>query len=218
MRPLTRMSATSLPCKFLQPIRNRSRRYRMICGGLLLPLRKPGPDGRTLRPLRAWTGFTGLNRPSKPRPEKAALKALATCFHQARNVFAVLISRASTARASVRRRQPGSGMVRCTSGKAPQRPASRALSCNCSICSRKGSLLRFVPRSNLVLRTPDDAASTCTFNKHAMEHRFCPTCGIHPYAEAADPKGNRMAAVNLRCLEGIDLSAIPVHEFDGRAV
>lgn len=123
MRPLTRMSATSLPCKFLQPIRNRSRRYRMICGGLLLPLRKPGPDGRTLRPLRAWTGFTGLNRPSKPRPEKAALKALATCFHQARNVFAVLISRASTARASVRRRQPGSGMVRCTSGKAPQ-PAS----------------------------------------------------------------------------------------------
>lgn len=108
-------------------------------------------------------------------------------------------------------------MVRCTSGKAPQ-PASHPRLVLQLFDPRKGSLLRFVPRSNLVLRTPDDAASTCTFNKHAMEHRFCPTCGIHPYAEAADPKGNRMAAVNLRWLEGIDLSAIPVHEFDGRAV
>jgi hypothetical protein len=93
-----------------------------------------------------------------------------------------------------------------------------ALSCNCSICSRKGSLLWFVPRDNLTLLTPEDAASTYTFNKHAIKHRFCPTCGIHPYGEGTDPKGNRMAAVNLRCVEGIDLSAIPVHGFDGRAI
>ncbi|HJY06179.1 MAG TPA: GFA family protein [Bryobacteraceae bacterium] len=93
-----------------------------------------------------------------------------------------------------------------------------ALSCNCSICSRKGSLLWFVPRDNLTLLTPEDAASTYTFNKHAIKHHFCPTCGIHPYAEAVDPKGDRMAAINLRCLEGLDLSAIPVREFNGRAI
>jgi hypothetical protein len=93
-----------------------------------------------------------------------------------------------------------------------------ALSCNCSICSRKGALLWFVPRDNLRLLTPEDAASTYTFNKHVIKHRFCPTCGIHPYGEGMDPKGNRVAAVNLRCLEDIDLSAVPVHEFNGRAL
>lgn len=91
-----------------------------------------------------------------------------------------------------------------------------ALACNCSMCQRKGSLLWFVPRAQFNLRTPEDAAATYTFNKHVIRHRFCPTCGIHPYAEGTDPQGNPMAAVNLRCLDGIDLAAIPVHDFDGR--
>lgn len=93
-----------------------------------------------------------------------------------------------------------------------------ALSCNCSICQRKGSLLWFVPRERLRLLTPEDAASTYTFNKHAIKHRFCPACGIHPYAEATDAKGNRMAAINIRCLEDIDLAAVPVKPFNGRAL
>jgi hypothetical protein len=93
-----------------------------------------------------------------------------------------------------------------------------ALACNCSICSRKGSLLWFVPREKLRLKSPEEAASTYTFNKHVIKHRFCPTCGIHPYGEGVDPKGNRMAAINLRCLEGIDLAAIPVQNFDGRSM
>ena len=93
-----------------------------------------------------------------------------------------------------------------------------ALACNCSICQRKGSLLWFVPRDKLTLLTPEDAASTYTFNKHVSKHRFCAECGMHPYGEGTDPKGNVVAAVNLRCLEGIDLKAIPVHEYDGRAI
>jgi hypothetical protein len=79
-------------------------------------------------------------------------------------------------------------------------------------------LLWFVPRDQLHLKSADDAASTYTFNKHAIKHRFCPVCGISPYCEAADPKGNPMAAINLRCIEGIDLSVIPVQEFDGKAL
>ena len=92
------------------------------------------------------------------------------------------------------------------------------LACNCSMCQRRGSLLWFVPRAQLVLCTPDDAASTYTFNKHLIEHRFCPVCGIHTHGEGKDPKGNAMAAVNIRCLEGIDLDAIRVRHFDGRAL
>ncbi|NUS38847.1 MAG: GFA family protein [Lysobacter sp.] len=92
------------------------------------------------------------------------------------------------------------------------------LACNCSICQRKGSLLWFVPRERLQLRTPEDAASSYTFRRHAIRHRFCPACGIHPYAEATAADGKPMAAINLRCIEGIDLSSVPVREFDGRAL
>ncbi len=34
-----------------------------------------------------------------------------------------------------------------------------ALTCNCSICQRKGSMLWFVPRSALNLLTPEDAST-----------------------------------------------------------
>jgi hypothetical protein len=92
-----------------------------------------------------------------------------------------------------------------------------AISCNCSICQRKGSLLWFVPRDALRLLTPEDASRTYEFNKHVIKHRFCPTCGMHPYAEGVDPKGNPVAAVNVRCLEDIDLASVPVTQFDGRS-
>ena len=93
-----------------------------------------------------------------------------------------------------------------------------AVACNCSICQRKGSLLWFVPRDAFHLLTPDNAASTYTFNKHVIKHRFCPVCGIHPYAEGTDAQGNAVAAINIRCLEDIDLDEVPVQHFDGRSL
>jgi hypothetical protein len=92
-----------------------------------------------------------------------------------------------------------------------------AMACNCSICSRKGALMWFVPRSTLKLLTPASDLSTYTFNKHVIKHHFCGTCGIHPYGEGADPKGNAMAAINIRTLENVDLDKIPVHHYDGRS-
>lgn len=92
-----------------------------------------------------------------------------------------------------------------------------AIACNCSICSRKGSLLWFVPRDQLRLLTSEQDLATYTFNKHVIQHRFCPTCGIHPFGEGVDPNGNRIAAVNIRCLENLDLATVPVQNFDGRS-
>ena len=93
-----------------------------------------------------------------------------------------------------------------------------AMACNCSICQRKGSLLWFVPREHLHLLSPDDATRIYTFNKHVIKHRFCPTCGIHPYGEGIGPDGKAMAAINIRCIENIDLTSIPVQHFDGRSL
>jgi hypothetical protein len=68
------------------------------------------------------------------------------------------------------------------------------------------------------LKTPEAAVGTYLFNKHVIRHRFCPNCGIHVYGEGKDPKGNDVMAVNLRCLESVDLARIPLHHYDGKAI
>jgi hypothetical protein len=93
-----------------------------------------------------------------------------------------------------------------------------AATCNCSICERKGAVMWFVPRERLKLLTPDADAATYTFNRHRIRHRFCPVCGMHPYGEGVAPDGKASAAINLRCIEGIDLAGIPTRQFDGRAL
>jgi hypothetical protein len=90
------------------------------------------------------------------------------------------------------------------------------VSCNCSICSRRGSLLHFTSRDALTV-TGEPELSTYTFNKHAIRHRFCKTCGILTFGEGVDPQGKRTAAVNVRCLEDFDLSTLKVHHYDGRS-
>jgi hypothetical protein len=93
-----------------------------------------------------------------------------------------------------------------------------AMACNCSICQRKGSLLWFTQRSALTLKTPESNLSTYEFNKHVIKHRFCAVCGIHPFGEGKDRQGNATAAVNIRCIENIDLDSVPVTHFDGRSM
>ena len=95
---------------------------------------------------------------------------------------------------------------------------AQVTACNCSICSRKGALFWFVPRDSLRLLTPEENIGTYSFGRQTIRHRFCPHCGVHTYAEGEDATGNPSAAVNARCLKGVELSALPVIEFDGRAL
>jgi hypothetical protein len=93
----------------------------------------------------------------------------------------------------------------------------KAISCNCSICSKRGSLLWFAPRSALKV-TGEQELTTYTFNKHVIKHRFCKTCGILPFGEGVDPKGNATAAINIRCLDDFDFTQVPLHHYDGKSV
>lgn len=90
--------------------------------------------------------------------------------------------------------------------------------CNCSICQRRGHLLWFIPRANLQLKTPETDMTYYTFNKHRIKHYFCPICGCAPFGIGADGKGNEMAAINVRCLEGVDIALLKVKMFDGRSL
>jgi hypothetical protein len=91
------------------------------------------------------------------------------------------------------------------------------MSCNCSICSKKGSLLTFVPADRFELQKGEGALTDYQFNKHVIHHLFCKTCGIASFARGSSPKGE-MVAINVRCLDGFDFEKVPVKQFDGRAM
>ena len=95
---------------------------------------------------------------------------------------------------------------------------AQVMECNCSHCSRKGYLLWFVPRQQLRLVTPESDLASYTFNKHVIKHHFCATCGCAPFGFGRAPSGAATAAVNVRCLDGIDLAALKVMPFDGRSL
>ncbi|HEY0973906.1 MAG TPA: GFA family protein [Solimonas sp.] len=92
----------------------------------------------------------------------------------------------------------------------------QAIECNCSHCSRKGFLLWFVPREQLTLKQPDAAMRAYRFNKHVIEHLFCPTCGTQPFG-FGEHGGAKMAAINVRCLDGVDVKTLKIVAVDGRS-
>jgi len=93
---------------------------------------------------------------------------------------------------------------------------SHVIECNCTHCSRKGFLLWFVPREQFHLQAGEDALSSYRFHRHMIDHRFCMQCGCQPFAYGRHPKtGDEMVAVNVRCLEGIDVASVERQSFDG---
>lgn len=92
------------------------------------------------------------------------------------------------------------------------------VACNCSICSRKGALMAFVPEAAFSLKSGEEALSDYQFNKRKIHHLFCSTCGIHTHGGGSGPDGNGMRMINVRCLEGIDPDAYEVQRFDGKSM
>lgn len=94
---------------------------------------------------------------------------------------------------------------------------TRLVSCNCSICAKTGSILTFVPDSKFSLKSGEDALTDYTFNKHVIHHLFCSTCGIRSFARGKGPDGTPMIAVNVRCLDDVDVFALKPVEYDGKS-
>lgn len=92
----------------------------------------------------------------------------------------------------------------------------QTVTCNCSRCQRLGSVLTMVPASDFKL-TADGRTTEYRFNKHAISHRFCPTCGIEAYA-LGEKDGEAVVAVNVNCLDGVDPRALDSYHHDGAAV
>ena len=85
---------------------------------------------------------------------------------------------------------------------------------NCSICSRAGWLLAFVPEEKFRLLSGEDQVTDYQFNKKRIHHLFCKTCGVRSFGRGTMPDGSKVIPVNARCLEGLDLESLPVKSYD----
>lgn len=92
------------------------------------------------------------------------------------------------------------------------------IACNCSICAKTGSLLTFVPESGFKLVSGEGNLSDYQFNKRVIHHLFCNTCGIRSFARGKSPDGQDMVAINVRCLDGVDVSQLTPIPFDGKSM
>lgn len=88
--------------------------------------------------------------------------------------------------------------------------------CNCSYCQKRGTIMGFVPESAFRLISGEGEQSEYQFNKKKIHHLFCPTCGIASYSFGTVPNGATMMAVNVRCLDDVDVTTLRPEFIDGK--
>ncbi len=89
------------------------------------------------------------------------------------------------------------------------------ITCNCSHCGKKGLLLAFVPESQFTLLSGEDRLTGYRFNKKIIRHLFCKECGVQSFSRGAGPHGPTVA-LNVRCLDDVDLDALTLTKYDGK--
>jgi hypothetical protein len=89
------------------------------------------------------------------------------------------------------------------------------VACNCSRCRRVGHLLAYLPRDDFHLQVGDAGIREYRFHTGRIAHSFCPVCGIQTFAAGTAPDGAPSIALNVRCLDGVDVDTLPVKRCDG---
>jgi len=88
-----------------------------------------------------------------------------------------------------------------------------AIACNCSICAKKGFINLISAADDFELLKGEADLGSYRFNTKTAEHRFCKTCGIHPFSRPRSHPGSY--DVNARCLD-VGADFLNVTPFDGQ--
>src|SRR5436305_449732 len=106
------------------------------------------------------------------------------------------------------------GMVRfeCTTYLA------MVTTCNCSICTKKGLHFAFLPPTRFQLRAGEDNLKEYLFHKREIRHQLCTDCGVEVFARGQQPDGTEVVALNVSCLDGIELAELTMTRIDGRSM
>lgn len=94
----------------------------------------------------------------------------------------------------------------------------KVIACNCSICTKHGLILTFVPEQAFTLLSGDSGLTDYQFARKRIHHQFCADCGVESFARGATPDGKTVIAINVRCLDGVDLASLKPAPFDGKSL
>ena len=118
-----------------------------------------------------------------------------------------------------------------TSITLPAQPTA-GTACNCTYCARTGAVWAYYKPGELTFNAQKGET---TYSPGGMNrHHFCSTCGMQTWGDSPDwaslynldgsPKNGdasalpteRIYAVNLKLIDGLDWSGITITEVDGR--
>jgi len=88
--------------------------------------------------------------------------------------------------------------------------------CDCTLCVKKNAVMYKVHESGLKILKGEDKLVLYRWNTRVAQHYFCGACGIYTFHRkraAPDHYG-----VNVYCLDGVDVSQVPVRRVDGKTM
>jgi hypothetical protein len=85
--------------------------------------------------------------------------------------------------------------------------------CDCSICRRRGALIHRVEQDRFRVLSDWNELALYQFHTRQAKDYFCKTCGILPFRRPRTAP--HLWAVNVRCLEGVDLDSLKVERVFG---
>jgi hypothetical protein len=93
------------------------------------------------------------------------------------------------------------------------------VSCNCSICQKRGALWTFVGADQFNLRGGENDLTDYQFAKKAIHHLFCKNCGVGSFSRGKRPTDGRdTIAINIRCLDDVDIASLQLTPVDGKSL
>ena len=75
--------------------------------------------------------------------------------------------------------------------------------CDCSLCTKKGIIMKAIPKEDFQLLKGNQFLSTYKWNKNIAEHFFCSICGVYTHHKRRrDPN---QFSINISCIEDLEL-------------
>jgi hypothetical protein len=78
------------------------------------------------------------------------------------------------------------------------------------------SMWAFVGAPQFNLLQGDDALTDYQFGKKKIHHLFCQSCGVGSFSRGLAPNGDETFAVNVNCLDDVDVGTLKPMPFDGK--
>ena len=75
--------------------------------------------------------------------------------------------------------------------------------CDCSLCTKKGIIMKAIPKEDFQLLKGNQFLSTYKWNKNIAEHFFCSICGVYTHHKRRrDPS---QFSINISCIQDLEL-------------